>query len=105
MKEQPEFATVIGDYRYNDKFSDPTLAHYRAFGLHPTGVGALLAPRVWARGAACALSHGFGVQPPHMLRQLAGAFVAHRGRVLAAFRHRSPADRPDYRDLLAQSGV
>ncbi|HEX6834517.1 MAG TPA: DUF885 domain-containing protein [Rudaea sp.] len=27
MKEAPEYATILGDYRYNDKFSDPTLAH------------------------------------------------------------------------------
>jgi hypothetical protein len=83
--------------------SDPGLAHYRAFGLHRTGVTALLSPRVWARGAACALSHGFGVQPPHLLRQLAGVFVAYRDRVLASFRHTSPADRPDYRAMVAGS--
>jgi len=27
MKESPEFATILGDYRYNDKFSDVTIAH------------------------------------------------------------------------------
>ncbi len=27
LKESPEFATVIGDLRYNDKFSDVSLAH------------------------------------------------------------------------------
>ncbi|MDR3388021.1 MAG: DUF885 domain-containing protein [Rudaea sp.] len=27
LKEAPEFATVLGDYRYNDRFSDVTLAH------------------------------------------------------------------------------
>ena len=27
MKESPEFATIIGDLRYNDKFSDFSLAH------------------------------------------------------------------------------
>jgi uncharacterized protein (DUF885 family) len=27
MREQPEFATIIGDLRYNDKFSDNSLAH------------------------------------------------------------------------------
>jgi hypothetical protein len=82
--------------------SDPALAHYRAFGLRRTGVAALLSPRVWARGAACALAHGFGVQPPHLLQQLAGVFVAHGTRILASFRHSSPADRPDYRALAAR---
>ena len=27
LKESPEFATILGDYRYNDKWSDPTIAH------------------------------------------------------------------------------
>ena len=27
MRESPEFATVIGDYRYNDRWSDSSLAH------------------------------------------------------------------------------
>ena len=27
LRESPEFATIIGDYRYNDKLSDASLAH------------------------------------------------------------------------------
>jgi len=27
LKESPEFATILGDYRYNDKFSDLSIAH------------------------------------------------------------------------------
>ena len=27
MRESPEFATIIGDYRYNDRWSDNSLAH------------------------------------------------------------------------------
>ncbi len=27
LRETPEFATIIGDYRYNDRFSDMSLAH------------------------------------------------------------------------------
>ncbi len=27
LKESPEFATILGDYRYNDRFSDLSLAH------------------------------------------------------------------------------
>ena len=29
MRESPEFATVVGDYRYNDRWSDNSLAHVR----------------------------------------------------------------------------
>ena len=76
--------------------SDPELAHYRAFGLGRIAAGAMIDPRVWTRGAACALAHGFGAQTPAMMRQLPGVFLVQRDRVLAAYRHRSPADRPDY---------
>ena len=27
LREAPEFATIIGDYRYNDRWSDPSLSH------------------------------------------------------------------------------
>jgi AhpC/TSA antioxidant enzyme len=80
--------------------SDPSRAHYRAFDLGNAGASALVDPVVWARGAASALSHGFGLQPPGLLRQLPGVFVVHRDRLLAAFRHRRAADRPDYLDLI-----
>jgi hypothetical protein len=80
--------------------SDPGLAHYRAFGLERMNVPALIHPQVWTRGAACALSHGFGVQTIAMMRQLPGVFVIRNGAVVGEFRHRSPADRPDYLDLV-----
>lgn len=85
-------------YRLADvlRVSDPSLAHYRAFGLGRTGVQALVDPVVWARGAVCALSHGFGAQPAELLRQLPGVFVVQGDTVRAEYRHRSPADRPDY---------
>lgn len=85
------------------RISDPGLAHYRAFGLGTTGMGELVNPRVWVRGSACALSHGFGAQPAHLLRQLPGVFVVRGDHVLAAYRHHSPADRPDYLALIAES--
>ena len=80
--------------------SDPGLAHYRAFGLGRTKAQSLVAPRLWTRGAVCALSHGFGVQTMEMMRQLPGVFVIQNGAILREFRHRSPADRPDYLSLV-----
>jgi peroxiredoxin len=76
--------------------SDPTLAHYRAFGLGRTKAGSIVDPLVWVRGASCALSHGFGVQTIEMMRRAPGVFLVQRGKILAEYRHRSPADRPDY---------
>ena len=76
--------------------SDPDFAHYKAFGLGRTTAAGLVDPKVWARGAACALSHGFGVQTVAMMRQLPGVFVVQQDRVLVEYRHQTPADRPDY---------
>jgi hypothetical protein len=83
------------------RVADPDRAHFRAFRLGTTGAGELVSPRVWARGAACAWSHGFGLQPADALRQLPGVFVVEGDRVRAEYRHRSPADRPDYLALVA----
>ena len=85
------------------RVSDVGLEHYRAFGLGSTGLADMLNPQVWIRGTACALSHGFGAQPGHMLRQLPGVFVVRGREVLASYRHRSPSDRPDYLGLIAAS--
>ena len=82
------------------QISDPQRDHYRAFGLGRTHPTSLVDPRVWSRGAVCAWSHGFGAQTPEMMRQLPGVFVVKDGRIMAEFRHRSPADRPDYLALI-----
>lgn len=80
--------------------SDPGLLHYRAFGLGRTPATALVDPRVWTRGAASALAHGFGVQDGEMVRRQPGVFVVHDRQIRAEFRHKSPADRPDYLALI-----
>jgi hypothetical protein len=80
--------------------SDPERAHYKAFSLGRTSAAALVDPTVWSRGAVCAISHGFGVQTPEMMRQLPGVFVVQKDLILAEYRHRSPADRPDYLALV-----
>jgi hypothetical protein len=101
-----EAAPWFARYGLDDvtQISDPGLAHYRAFGLARTGATALVDPRVWTRGAVCALSHGFGVQTIEMMRQLPGVFVLRNGEVVTQFRHSSPADRPDYL-VLARSAA
>jgi peroxiredoxin len=97
-----EAAPWFSKYALDDVtvISDPGRAHYRAFGLGRATVPSLVAPSVWTRGAACALAHGFGVQSVEMMRQLPGVFVIQNGAILREFRHRSPADRPDYLALV-----
>ena len=80
--------------------SDPDLAHYKAFGLGRTSPTSMVDPKVWMRGAACALSHGFGSQSYEMMRQLPGVFIVQGREVLAEYRHSSPADRPNYLSIL-----
>jgi hypothetical protein len=102
-----EAAPWFAKYGLDDviQISDPERAHYRAFGLGRTGVQALVDPRVWTRGAASALSHGFGGQTPEEMRQLPGVFLVQRGRVLAEYRHSSPSDRPDYLALIRSANA
>ena len=80
--------------------SDPARAHYRAFGLERTKATAIVDPSVWVRGASCALEHGFGVQNYEMMRRQPGVFLVRGNRVLAEYRHATPADRPDYVGLV-----
>jgi hypothetical protein len=91
---EPWFAKYgLGDVM---RISDPARAHYRAFGLDRTRATAIVDPSVWARGAACAIAHGFGVQDYEMMRRQPGVFLVKGDRVLAEYRHQTPADRPDY---------
>ena len=94
LEASPWFAKYgLGDLM---TVSDPDRAHYRAFGLAELPVTSLVDPKAWARGAVCAISHGFGGQTFEMMKQLPGVFLVQQDRVLAEYRHRSPADRPDY---------
>ena len=84
--------------------SDPERAHYNAFGLAQLPVTSLVHPKAWARGAMCALSHGFGGQTVDMMKQLPGVFLVQEDHILAEYRHKSPADRPDYVALVRSRG-
>src|SRR5689334_1690417 len=84
--------------------SDPSRAHYQAFGLDRTNATAMVSPTVWTRGASCALAHGFGVQNYEMMRRQPGVFLVRGNRILAEYRHATPADRPDYVKLVRSVG-
>ncbi|MFZ5784857.1 MAG: AhpC/TSA family protein [Acidobacteriota bacterium] len=80
---------------------DPEREVYRAFGLGTAGAGAVFAPSVFVRAASALIAgHGAGV-PVGDVRQMPGAFVLARGRVVSAFRHQTVADRPDYAEMAA----
>jgi len=73
---------------------------YEAFGLARGPLGRVAGPAVWWRGLKALLEgHLVGV-PRADVRQMPGAFVIRHGEIVAAFRHVTSADRPDYCDLV-----
>lgn len=99
MSDEADGAKLAAAYKLADipRFSDPDCRLYRAIGLKRGRIDQLLGPRIWWRGflAAIVRRHGFG-----KLRgdgfQMPGVFVIDQGEVVAAYRHETAADRPDY---------
>lgn len=76
---------------------DPDGRLYRAFGLRRGSVSQVIGPAVWLRGVQAALLRRHGIAAPDSDPwQMPGVFLVHRGRIMARFYHRTPADRPDY---------
>lgn len=78
------------------RIADPERALYRAFDLKRGSFTQLFGVRVALRGVAATLRG-------HLIGRLAGdgfqmpgAFLVRDGRIVAAHRHRTVADRPDY---------
>ena len=82
------------------RISDPEAKLYDAFGLAKGRASQFMGPKAILRGTWTALfaGHGFGrIIGDHT--RMPGVFLLHEGKVLREFRHRSSADRPDYRAL------
>lgn len=107
MSDEEAGAALCAAYQLEDvpRFSDPECRLYRAFGLARGRFMQVLSPRVWWRGFQTAIiaRHGFGKLQGDGL-QMPGVFVLDRGRVVAAYRHATAADRPDYTQI-AQCGI
>ena len=77
---------------------------YQAFGLSRGDMTRVAGPAVWWRGLKAILEgHMVGV-PRGDVTQMPGAFVVDNGEIVAAFRHTTSADRPDYCEL-AKAGT
>ena len=68
---------------------------YRSFALPRAGLRDLISRHTIGRAVAAAVGHGVGPTDGDSLR-MPGIFLIQDGRVLAAHRHASVADRPDY---------
>jgi len=88
-----------------DQFSDPSCRLFRAFELARGRWWQLMGPAVWWRGLVTILRHGLGTIDGDGF-QMPGTFLLKSGKITAAYRHRTAADRPDYRNLaLASRGA
>lgn len=84
-------------------FADPTGAIGRALGLERGSFSALLGPQNVLRAIPALLrGHGIGYPVGDPLR-MPGAFVIHRGRVVAHHHHRFAGERVDIRALAASA--
>lgn len=88
------------------RIQDPERSLYRAFSLQRGRLAALFGPRVWWRGFVAGVLHGHGVgKLDGDGFQMGGVFLVKDAVILRSFRHRSAADRPDYRDLALTEGL
>lgn len=105
----PERATgLFKQYGLADlpRFSDPDQHLYRAFELKNGSFQQLLGPRVLWEGFQAALfrGHGFGLIDGNGLR-LPGVFLLQQGRIIAASRLRTAAERPDYLQMACETNL
>ncbi|HET6423536.1 MAG TPA: SelL-related redox protein [Planctomycetaceae bacterium] len=80
--------------------SDPERRLFRAFELRSGSLWQLVGPKsLWrAMVEGTVWRYGFG-RIIGSARQLAGAFVIDKGRIVQAYRHQTSADRPNYTQL------
>ena len=102
MSPEADIRPFVEKYHVSDlpRFSDPQRQLYTEFDLQPARLTQLFGFKVLWRGLLAALhaGHGFGFSQESM-SQMPGTFLIENGQVLRAFRHQSPADRPDYAEL------
>jgi hypothetical protein len=107
MSPGSDGAALFARYHLEDveRFSDPECRLYRAFELERGRLSQLLGPRIWWRGFLTAIvaRHGFGKIRGDGF-QMPGVFVIDRGQIVAAFRHKTAADRPEYSQLFRPPG-
>jgi hypothetical protein len=95
---EAQAAEVAREYGLADvpRFSDPEGRLYRAVGLGRTGIGAFFRPSTIKRYLQALRSGYRSGKPAGDLLRMPGVFLIHHGAIVRAYRHRNPADRPDY---------
>lgn len=102
MSPDADIVPIVEKYKVADlpRFQDTQRQLYRTFDLQSGSLFQILGLNVLLRGFRVALieGHGFGGAKDSIF-QMPGAFLVENGKITRAFRHQSPADRPDYADL------
>lgn len=103
MLQSGQEANYLGQKSDIRRIADPRCELYRAFGLGKGGFLELFGPHVWWRGIVavfkgCGVGHlaGDGLQMP-------GAFLFHKGSIVAAQPAHTAADLPDLPSLFQNS--
>lgn len=95
-------ADMFASYGLGDlqRVADPQCRVYAALGLVRAPLWQVFGPKVWWRGMISYLVKRNAIGPIEGDGfQLPGVAIVHQGKIEKVFRHRSPADRPDYVDL------
>jgi peroxiredoxin len=104
MSPDAEAEAFFARYEMHDvaRFSDPGRGLYRRFELRRGEWRQLFGMAVWMRGARAVFAdgHGLGALAGDGF-QMPGAFLVLNGKIVTAYRHDSPASRPDYCKLAA----
>lgn len=103
MQPDAEAARFFAAYGLDDlpRISDPDRELYQAFDLQQGTLWQVAGPANWWRGLKAVVGGNRVGRPVGDVLQMPGAFLLHDGKVLRAFRHENPADRPDYEELAA----
>ncbi len=102
MSDEADAQAMFAEYGLADlpRVADPECHVYAALGLQRAPLWQVFGPKVWWRGFISYVVKRNGIGPIQGDGfQLPGVAVVHRGEIRQIFRHHSPADRPDYRQL------
>jgi hypothetical protein len=78
------------------RFSDPEGKLYQTFGLGRARIIDFLKPSALNRYWQAWRAGHSGGRPSGDVRLMPGVFLVHNGEIRRAYRHPTPADRPDY---------
>lgn len=95
---QQEPVDLLEKHKLTDihSFRDPVCSLYDAFGLRMGTFWELFGPKTWVRSIQSWKNGNVnGAFNGNVLR-MPGVFLLQNGEVVRAYRHKSPADRPDY---------